>query len=241
MTSCRQQEVRLHPRHDENGVYVPSLKPIYMARSWMRLRTKTTVRTTPLSNVDSSSSSVQEQTLAFQLLSGSQVPGYKVALASRSTPANSAYKHFVFDASQPASVSSLFADVAAALGMPSVVIYNAASRVVVEKPLSESLNDLQDSLAVNSASPFMAAQEAVKGWDHSGIKGTGGSLGYKEKGYKFYYVDERTEEGNSVLYDRNGDAHAEYFLKLVEGSEQGTWLQTFVKGKGYKDFNEFRE
>ncbi|KAH8813471.1 putative short chain type dehydrogenase [Flagelloscypha sp. PMI_526] len=66
----------------------------------------------------------------------------------------------------------------------------------------------------------------------------GASQAYKEKGYKFYYVDERKEDGAPAYAAINGEAHAEHFIKLADDSEQGPWLQTFVKGKGYTQFNE---
>lgn len=31
-------------------------------------------------------------------------------------------------------------------------------------------------------------------------------------------------------------AHADYYVELAEGESQGPWLQTFVAGKGYKQF-----
>ncbi|KAF2431635.1 NAD(P)-binding protein [Tothia fuscella] len=58
---------------------------------------------------------------------------------------------------------------------------------------------------------------------------------YKDRGYKFYYVDERKEDG-TAKYRVDGEAHGKYFLELAEGETQGPWLQTFVKGVGYKDF-----
>ncbi|KAH8823711.1 putative short-chain dehydrogenases/reductase [Flagelloscypha sp. PMI_526] len=186
--------------------------------------------------------------------------GYKVALASRTKPASTAHKHFVFDAAQPASVPSLFADVTASVGPPSVVVYNAADQA------------FQKTMDINSTSAFVAGKEAVKAWATTGTKGTfvftgnklnvisfpntlsfgmgksasaslirSAALGYKEKGYKFYYVDERTDAGDIVGMAKSGEAHAEHFIKLVEGADQGPWLQTFVKGKGYKAFNEIHE
>ncbi|CAF3528176.1 unnamed protein product [Fusarium graminearum] len=65
------------------------------------------------------------------------------------------------------------------------------------------------------------------------------SAAYKERGYKqsrFYYVDERKPEGGPI-YRVNGDAHGEMYWKLSQDKEQGEWLQTFVKGEGYKKFD----
>lgn len=49
--------------------------------------------------------------------------GYKVAIASRSKTSES-YKYYPFDASEPETVSQLFAEVSKDLGNPNVVIYN---------------------------------------------------------------------------------------------------------------------
>ena len=50
--------------------------------------------------------------------------GYAVAVASRSNKLGPKYKHFSFDAAKPETVRDLFNQVEAALGPPSVVIYN---------------------------------------------------------------------------------------------------------------------
>lgn len=52
----------------------------------------------------------------------------------------------------------------------------------------------------------------------------------------FYYADERTETGDPVFGDVDGDAHGDFFLQLAEKKEQGPWEATFVKGKGYVKF-----
>lgn len=49
--------------------------------------------------------------------------------------------------------------------------------------------------------------------------------------YRFYYVDERTPGGGSVLADVDGGAHALEFWKLVHKVEgQSHWCWTFFKG-----------
>lgn len=53
---------------------------------------------------------------------------------------------------------------------------------------------------------------------------------------RFYYADERNAEGAPVLRERNGEAHAMEYLTLAQREDQGPWLWTFVKGKGYVDF-----
>lgn len=56
-----------------------------------------------------------------------------------------------------------------------------------------------------------------------------------KKDYKFYYVDERLENGESVMQDIDGEAHALEFWKLAHEVEgQGHWCWTFVKGDAAK-------
>ncbi|EWY85786.1 hypothetical protein FOYG_12892 [Fusarium oxysporum NRRL 32931] len=59
---------------------------------------------------------------------------------------------------------------------------------------------------------------------------------YKNKGYKFYYADERKPDG-APKYRVDGNAHADLYWELSQGKEQGHWMQTFVKGEGYKKFD----
>ncbi|KAI1370512.1 NAD(P)-binding protein [Hypoxylon crocopeplum] len=59
---------------------------------------------------------------------------------------------------------------------------------------------------------------------------------YDGKPYKFYYADERHEDGSFMTYDLNGDAHADAYLELASDSKQRAWDYTFVKGKGYVEF-----
>ncbi|KAF5635716.1 short chain type dehydrogenase [Fusarium sp. NRRL 25303] len=59
---------------------------------------------------------------------------------------------------------------------------------------------------------------------------------YKGKGYKFYYADERKPDG-APKYRVDGDAHADLYWELSQGKEQGPWMQTFVKGEGYRKFD----
>lgn len=58
--------------------------------------------------------------------------------------------------------------------------------------------------------------------------------------HRFYYADEREANGNPTYSDINGPAHAEFYISLAEGKSQQSWLATFVKGKGYVDFQEFK-
>ncbi|KAJ5915137.1 hypothetical protein N7454_011249 [Penicillium verhagenii] len=61
---------------------------------------------------------------------------------------------------------------------------------------------------------------------------------YKDRGYKFYYADERKADG-TPKYRVDGGAHADLYWELAHGETQGPWLQTFVHGQGYKRFDDF--
>ncbi|KAJ9134283.1 short-chain dehydrogenases protein [Pleurostoma richardsiae] len=58
---------------------------------------------------------------------------------------------------------------------------------------------------------------------------------YKGKGFKFYYADERKADG-SAAFAVDGPAHGKFYTQLAEGTSQGPWHQTFVKGVGYSKF-----
>lgn len=63
------------------------------------------------------------------------------------------------------------------------------------------------------------------------------TVAYTARGFRFYYVDERTPEGGATNLAVDGAAHAAEFWRLsheVEG--QGPWDWTFVKGVGYVPF-----
>ncbi|RQM06575.1 hypothetical protein DH86_00001199 [Scytalidium sp. 3C] len=62
------------------------------------------------------------------------------------------------------------------------------------------------------------------------------SAAYKDRGFKFYYCDERKADGTAI-YRVDGEAHAKLYWKLAEEKTQGPWMQTFVKGAGYTKFD----
>lgn len=65
-----------------------------------------------------------------------------------------------------------------------------------------------------------------------------GDLSYGSKGYKFYYADERANDGDAVYNDISGEAAAEFYLALADGTAGNVPVEaTFVKGKGYIDFS----
>ncbi|KAH8817390.1 putative short-chain dehydrogenase [Xylogone sp. PMI_703] len=61
---------------------------------------------------------------------------------------------------------------------------------------------------------------------------------YADKGYSFYYVDERTAEGAPVGNNIQGPAHAEIYWELSQLKKQEDAIVTFVAGKGRVNFDK---
>jgi len=59
---------------------------------------------------------------------------------------------------------------------------------------------------------------------------------YRDKGFKFYYADERNADGSPAYSAIDGPAHGKLYTELAEDAVQGPWQQTFVKGVGFKQF-----
>jgi NAD(P)-dependent dehydrogenase (short-subunit alcohol dehydrogenase family) len=59
---------------------------------------------------------------------------------------------------------------------------------------------------------------------------------YSDKGYRFYYADERKPDGSSKGTAIDGPAHGEFYAQLADHAEGIPWLATFVKDKGYVKF-----
>lgn len=113
--------------------------------------------------------------------------GYKVALVSRSLNAQDSTKDCInirADLSNPESIIEVFSKVKTALGLPSVVVYNgkislcryndwnstdypasAGALNDAKKTFAIELNDFGRSLNVNTTSAFVAAQQAVLGFE----------------------------------------------------------------------------
>nr|OQO23708.1 hypothetical protein B0A51_09945 [Rachicladosporium sp. CCFEE 5018] len=57
-----------------------------------------------------------------------------------------------------------------------------------------------------------------------------------EKDSRFYYIDQRTEQGDPMLKGVDGAAHAEFIEELIDGKANVPALATFAKDQGYKSF-----
>jgi NAD(P)-dependent dehydrogenase (short-subunit alcohol dehydrogenase family) len=93
--------------------------------------------------------------------------GFAIALAARSTGDLDALvnetgaRAFACDASKPADVERLFAEVDKASGAPAVVIYNASARA--RGPLVElDPAEVEKALAVSAFGGFLVAQQAAR-------------------------------------------------------------------------------
>lgn len=53
---------------------------------------------------------------------------------------------------------------------------------------------------------------------------------------RFFYADERNDDGSMKGMQIDGQAHAEFFMHLGKGDSEVPWHATFVKGKGYVKF-----
>ncbi|ETS74082.1 hypothetical protein PFICI_13948 [Pestalotiopsis fici W106-1] len=204
--------------------------------------------------------------------------GYSVAVASRSgsgTKNDQGFLSLKADFSKPDAIPGLFAAVKSEFQTaPSVVVYNAASMTAPPKPdsvLSIPAASVTADLNVNTVSAYVAAQEAVLGWEtlpkeakktfiytgnalnsmimpfpmglNLGVGksasaywiGTADAL-YVPQGFRFFYADERFENGKPASGEVDGEAHGDFYAQLANHEGKVPWLATFVKGKGYVQF-----
>ena len=62
------------------------------------------------------------------------------------------------------------------------------------------------------------------------------SEAYASRGFRFFYADERKDNGMAAFRDISGPNHAEHYLILAESKGDLSWWQTFVGGQGYTKF-----
>ncbi|KAL6796226.1 NAD(P)-binding protein [Trichoderma sp. SZMC 28013] len=67
------------------------------------------------------------------------------------------------------------------------------------------------------------------------------SKSYRDAGFKFYYTNERLEDGSQAGADFDGPTRAALHVQLANDSKQGPWNYSFVKGKGYVEFGNLIE
>ncbi|KAI1472656.1 NAD(P)-binding protein [Daldinia caldariorum] len=59
---------------------------------------------------------------------------------------------------------------------------------------------------------------------------------YSPQGFRFFYADERTEDGKATGAAVDGAAHGEFYAQLASHEGNVPWHATFVKDKGYVQF-----
>ncbi|KAK5112200.1 hypothetical protein LTR85_011633 [Meristemomyces frigidus] len=161
--------------------------------------------------------------------------GYKVALAARSlNEADSTNDHLniASDFSTSDDVVNAFSKVEEVFGIPSVAIYNvsAVTFTHADDPFAISLADFSRDTTINIHSAFGVGKSGAAHMIWAA------SAAYQDRGYKFYYADDRKADG-SPKYRVSGPAHADLYLELAQGKTQGPWMQTFVQGVGYTKFD----
>ncbi|KUL86745.1 hypothetical protein ZTR_04834 [Talaromyces verruculosus] len=203
--------------------------------------------------------------------------GYKVAVASRKGEGKineKGYLSIKADFADPQSIAPVFEAVKAEFGVPSVVIYNAATLTpppVQDAALSIPSERVAGDLVVNTVSPYVAAQQALAAWEtlpketKKTFIYTGNAMGttvipvplmlnlgigksaslfwvgvadltYSARGVRFFYADERHEDGKFKGMAVDGPAHGEFYPQLAKQEAKIPWHATFVKGKGYVEF-----
>ncbi|KFA71343.1 hypothetical protein S40288_08962 [Stachybotrys chartarum IBT 40288] len=101
--------------------------------------------------------------------------GYSIALVSRSAPTSSGASDEVLriqaDLTNPGAIASIFETVKAKLGAhPTVVVYNAAALTVpsdMSNIFTVPVEDFERDMAVMNTSAYVAAREAVAGFEAS--------------------------------------------------------------------------
>ncbi|KAH6843096.1 hypothetical protein B0I37DRAFT_383685 [Chaetomium sp. MPI-CAGE-AT-0009] len=129
-------------------------------------------------------------------------------------------------------------DFTQALNVNTTSAFVAAQQAVLafeQLPASASKTFIFTGNALNTTvlAPFMVLGVGKSATSHM-IQSA--AAAYADKGYKFYYADERKADGQPVYMDIDGAAHAEHYVALAQETSQGPWHQTFVKGTGYRQF-----
>ncbi|KAI4935043.1 uncharacterized protein J4E92_002329 [Alternaria infectoria] len=180
---------------------------------------------------------------------------YRVATASRSGTnsinPDTGILTLKADFTAPTSIPNLFSLVLKEYGTsPNVVVWNAAALTpppVEESVLSISQEQFAKDLNVNTVSPYVAAQEAVKSWEsmgeeHAGDKKTfiytGNTLNQTIAPVPLFLTlgVGKSANGAPMLNGVDGPAHGAFYAQLVQQERDVPWLATFVKDKGYVKF-----
>ncbi|OQV11299.1 hypothetical protein CLAIMM_15155 [Cladophialophora immunda] len=183
--------------------------------------------------------------------------GFRVAQCSRSMKESLDKDGTLFslpcDLAKPTQVSDVFAKVRKTWGEPSVVIHNAFGWHPT-KPMdtfSVSTEAYEADLAINNTSvfTFVFTANILNEGPIPGMLtlGTGkiasahmvelGDQLFKDQNIRFFWVDERNDDGTPMFTGLGGQAHADLFVSLSDRTAGDVpWQVTFVAGKGYVEF-----
>ncbi|KAI1032771.1 hypothetical protein LB504_006232 [Fusarium proliferatum] len=172
--------------------------------------------------------------------------GYRLALASRSQdPATSTDKelHIPTDLGDTDSVIQAFTKVRSEFGHPHVVIYNGNAYAAAQEAVKGWKDFPKNSSPTYIYTGNIENEMRIASMMSLGVGKTAAAwfievaaASYKDQGFKFYYADERKEDGTPMYSGATAEGHAQFYFELAEGKEQQVWQQTFVSGQGYKKF-----
>ncbi|KAK9772816.1 putative Fungal-specific transcription factor domain-containing protein [Seiridium cardinale] len=110
-------------------------------------------------------------------------------------------------------------------------VFAAAQQAVLgfqELPESAARTFIYTGNCLN-VSPILPLTDAGVGKSATAHLIHSASEAFKDRGFKFYYADERNADGSPAYSKVDGPAHGKFYTELAEGAEQGPWQQTFVK------------
>ncbi|WVW82659.1 hypothetical protein I302_104670 [Kwoniella bestiolae CBS 10118] len=193
------------------------------------------------------------QPTADRLLSA----GYKVATVSRTPriASEEGTIHLTADFQDPSTVEPVFDQVQQKWGSPSLVLYNAAAMCYTgENPLSAPIYEFINVFNVNTTSAYAAAALVYQRDHQVAFFYTGNALNSmimlplatagvgkaatahwvqaaaKSEALRparFYYLDERNQQGGPAGGGISGEAHANVIMKLAADPEQRDPLVLF--------------
>ncbi|OAL07069.1 NAD(P)-binding protein [Phaeosphaeriaceae sp. SRC1lsM3a] len=109
-----------------------------------------------------------------------------------------------------------------------------AVQAFAQLPASASKTFIYTGNITNTAVTFAPLMTLGAGKSATAHMIQNASTVYADRGFKFYYADERKTDGGPAYMDISGPGHAKHYVELSEGEKQGPWQQTFVTGEGYK-------
>ncbi|KAH8163710.1 hypothetical protein CIB48_g4548 [Xylaria polymorpha] len=191
--------------------------------------------------------------------------GYKVALAARSLTTGLSAEgtlEIKIDLADPTSVPQIFETVKQFWGFPSVVVYNDDPFSASLETINASRTVGFDSAYITAQQALRGFKQLPSSMSKAFIY-TGNTLNqiaipavmpfalgkvsaammieyaanaYGRTGFKFYYADERLEDGRPAGAGLGAESHGNMYWELAHEMEQSKWLVTFTKEGGRREF-----